>query len=439
MRVGSGVAAQVEGAWPYAPVLEALADLCRRHPALLDGLDDALRKEIESGLAGRRSEWTAAERAPAAVRRRRRTAPARRGGYRRGPGRRRRPSGRRRQPAAAALPGPQHRLRAGARRAGPPARGSAGTRPGPAEPARPRHRRHPRPAARYLDEDVRPWCAPSRRTPTTTSSTACLDRVRRLPFSVVELARIGRRRARPGRRVAASRPTLHRRQAQALAAAAILGTTFDTDEFIARHGAPRGRRATPPWTRRLAADCWCGPTRATSSAMPCSGTRCWPRSAAGPAARSAPAGRGRPAGLDRLADPDRPPPDPGRRPGRAVPWVMRGGATSAALGAYREALDDAGLRPRAGHGRRPGRAAVAARRPADGRGRPGRRRRVPRGAGRVPDPAERSKLRARLARAATFAGDLDTAAVALDGLTPDGSPDDADAADGPRQPGVLPG
>ena len=43
----------------------------------------------------------------------------------------------------------------------------------------------------------------------------------------------------------------------------------------------------------------------------------------------------------------------------------------------------------------------------------------------VSDPVERSKLRARLARAATFAGDLDTAAAALEGLTPDGSPDDA--------------
>jgi DNA-binding SARP family transcriptional activator/tetratricopeptide (TPR) repeat protein len=53
MHVGSGVAAQIPGAWPFAPVLEALAALCRRHPALLDGLDDALRTEIEAGLSGR--------------------------------------------------------------------------------------------------------------------------------------------------------------------------------------------------------------------------------------------------------------------------------------------------------------------------------------------------------------------------------------------------
>lgn len=52
MRVGTGVAAEIEGAWPYAPVLEALADLCRRHPALLDGLQDRFREEIERALSG---------------------------------------------------------------------------------------------------------------------------------------------------------------------------------------------------------------------------------------------------------------------------------------------------------------------------------------------------------------------------------------------------
>jgi DNA-binding SARP family transcriptional activator/tetratricopeptide (TPR) repeat protein len=58
-RVGSGVAARIAGAWPYAPVLEALADLCRRHPALLDGLDDTLKAEIENALSGRDIAWTA--------------------------------------------------------------------------------------------------------------------------------------------------------------------------------------------------------------------------------------------------------------------------------------------------------------------------------------------------------------------------------------------
>jgi DNA-binding SARP family transcriptional activator/tetratricopeptide (TPR) repeat protein len=57
-RVGQGIAAAVEGAWPYAPVLDALADLCRRHPTLLDGLGDTYRQEIERALAGAELTWS---------------------------------------------------------------------------------------------------------------------------------------------------------------------------------------------------------------------------------------------------------------------------------------------------------------------------------------------------------------------------------------------
>ncbi|WP_277208157.1 ATP-binding protein [Isoptericola croceus] len=57
-RTGHGVAAMVEGAWPYAPVLDALADLFRRHPTLLDGLDDTYRAEIERALAGEQLVWS---------------------------------------------------------------------------------------------------------------------------------------------------------------------------------------------------------------------------------------------------------------------------------------------------------------------------------------------------------------------------------------------
>jgi hypothetical protein len=56
-RVGRGQAAVIEGAWPYAPALEAIADLCRSHPALLDGLDDSLRSELEGALAGGAGSW----------------------------------------------------------------------------------------------------------------------------------------------------------------------------------------------------------------------------------------------------------------------------------------------------------------------------------------------------------------------------------------------
>ena len=58
LRVGVGTAAAIEGAWPYAPVLEALADLCRRYPALLDGVPDEYRVEIEGALRGTSPEWT---------------------------------------------------------------------------------------------------------------------------------------------------------------------------------------------------------------------------------------------------------------------------------------------------------------------------------------------------------------------------------------------
>ena len=53
----AGTASAVEGPWPYAPVLEALGDLCRQHPALLDGLGDTFRDEVERALSGRDVAW----------------------------------------------------------------------------------------------------------------------------------------------------------------------------------------------------------------------------------------------------------------------------------------------------------------------------------------------------------------------------------------------
>jgi DNA-binding SARP family transcriptional activator/tetratricopeptide (TPR) repeat protein len=57
-KVARGAASSVEGPWPYSPVLEALSALCRRHPALLDGLGDNYRAEIELALTGRELGWT---------------------------------------------------------------------------------------------------------------------------------------------------------------------------------------------------------------------------------------------------------------------------------------------------------------------------------------------------------------------------------------------
>ncbi len=57
-RTARGTASAVEGPWPYASVLEALGDLCRRHPALLDGLDDRYREELDRALSERQVSWS---------------------------------------------------------------------------------------------------------------------------------------------------------------------------------------------------------------------------------------------------------------------------------------------------------------------------------------------------------------------------------------------
>ncbi len=57
-RTARGTASSVEGPWPYATVLEAFADLCRQHPALLDGLEDAYYSEIERALSGKDVVWS---------------------------------------------------------------------------------------------------------------------------------------------------------------------------------------------------------------------------------------------------------------------------------------------------------------------------------------------------------------------------------------------
>ncbi len=57
-RVGHGSASTVEAPWPYAAVIDALADVCRRHASLLDGLSDSYRTEIDRVLSGDQRGWT---------------------------------------------------------------------------------------------------------------------------------------------------------------------------------------------------------------------------------------------------------------------------------------------------------------------------------------------------------------------------------------------
>jgi DNA-binding SARP family transcriptional activator len=51
-RIAGGTAAAIEGAWPYAPVAEAIADLTRINPTLLDDLPQQGRSELERMLTG---------------------------------------------------------------------------------------------------------------------------------------------------------------------------------------------------------------------------------------------------------------------------------------------------------------------------------------------------------------------------------------------------
>ena len=57
-HTGRGTAADVEGIWPYAVVLDVVQDLCRNDPDLLDSLEGRYRKEVDRALAGDEGEST---------------------------------------------------------------------------------------------------------------------------------------------------------------------------------------------------------------------------------------------------------------------------------------------------------------------------------------------------------------------------------------------
>ena len=58
LLVASGTAAPIEGAWPYAPIVEAIAGLARRHPWVLADLPEPAREELDHALSGAQAEWT---------------------------------------------------------------------------------------------------------------------------------------------------------------------------------------------------------------------------------------------------------------------------------------------------------------------------------------------------------------------------------------------
>ncbi len=422
MRVGSGAAAQIEGAWPYAPVLEAVADLCRRHPTLLDGLDDVLREEIERALSGRETPWrahTGDQRLFVAVTELVRLAAAGAG-------------------AVLVIDDAHDADDASARLIHYLARSTLTDRVLIVVAHRPklcpalaqiRHSLLGRGTAVTLDLSTlqRDDAVSLIRRHSPEAAPELVDAVWAasdgLPFAVVELARTSVD-GRPNAETVLP-PALSAAEIDALAAAAVLGVAFDTDEFIAVTGIAED-------------DAFAVIDRALEH-------RVLVRTDTGYAFRHALL---RDAALQRVPESrhvalhrqaaqalqtlERSPARIGfhlvwaGNRSAAVPWMLRAAETEAALGAYREALATlASVRDQA-HGadltRLLGLRADLLMAGADSGAVDAYREAL----ATTTEPALRSRLRARLARAASFAGDLETAAVALDGLTLDGSPDDAE-------------
>ena len=423
MRVGSGVAAHIEGAWPYAPVLEAIADLCRRHPTLLDGLDGSLKAEIESGLSGREVLWTTQsghQRLFVAVAELLRLAAA-------GPGAvlvvddahqsddaslrllhylaRSTHS----EPVLLVL---SHRLPAGDglvhMKRGLLGRGTASTLD-----VKPLSRADVAVLTRRLSPEA-----------TDVFVDNVWDASEGVPDVVVDLAREGK--AGHTLSAAAWLPSIMTdRQLRACAAVAILGSEFDTDEFLQTTGYPEEEAYAvldTALTQRLLIRTDTGYAfrdprfrEALLDGRQPPQLRALHRQAAA-ALESLDRSAGR-VGHHLLQGGD---------PAAAVPWLLKAAESAAALGANQEALATLDrVRPWAEGSHlaqllslraellmaRADASAVDAYREA---------------LAVATETGDRSRLRARLARAAIMGGDLETAAIALDGLVIDGSALDAD-------------
>jgi len=431
LRVGVGACAPVEGAWPYAPVVEALADLCRRHPSLLDGLHDEHREEIDRALARTDEAWgggSAHQRLFVATAELVRLAGATTGvllviddlhdaddaslrllHYVARSTRDQRVClllAHRRTPVPEIL--------AETRRSLLGRHGAAELELGPlaAGPAADLARRH--------------LAAPLAAPPAADGTDGLVDRIVALsgglPFAVAELAR---RAGEPGAALDAGLLSgLPPATREVLQRVAVVGLTFDTDELVALSGRPE-EEAFDHLDTALAASI-VEPTAAgyrfrhsllrdaLLEEVPPHRRRRIHRDAAdrliGLAASSARIGR-------HLLQ--------AGAAGEAAWWLLRAASTEAAIGAYRDALDlvDAVL-PHAGG---PQRAEALALRAdlLNALGDPmatAAYREALAGAA----PGTERGLRARLARSAVMSGDLDTAAAVIDGLETDGGPDDVD-------------
>jgi hypothetical protein len=421
MRVGAGVAARVEGGWPYAPVLEAVADLCRRHPALLDGLGDTFRDEIDRALSGRAGTWDgqgAHQRLFVATAELLRLAAAGSG-------------------AALVIDDADRADDASVRLLHYLARATVtervlvviGHRPvSGGTLAEARRTLLSRGAAVTIDLaplDPAPAEALVRRHAPRAGDDLVQSIVTAaggLPVTLVDLARAAAA-DRTGGPSGVLVAWLDQPARSALAAAAVLGSTFDTDELAGVAGLDEGAAFAVIDTAVAA-----GVVERTGVGFAFrTGSLRDALLGAASAAEQQVAHRRAAEVLARL----------GRSPARvghhlvqagdaaaAVPWVLQAAETEAALGAYRDALALLEpIRPQAAGddlvrllalradllGASGDIATVAAYRAALDAER---------------DPQARNRLRVRLARAATAVGDLDTAELALAGLVPDGGRSD---------------
>ena len=424
LRVGIGTAAAIEGAWPYAPVLEALADLCRRHPALLDGLADEYRVEIEGALRGTSPEWAGESRhqrlfVSAAELLRLASS----GGG-----------------AVLVVDDAHDADEASLRLLHYLSRAAVGERivivvahrPWPLRPAMDAMRRSligrgtsvPLDLGPLADEDIRRLAGRA-----VGDDEVLLERVVKLaggnPFAAVELARTAAAADdRAGPMGALVLRGLGGDATAALTRVAVLGAEFGTDEYVALSGVAEAQ-AYALLDEALAA----GAVERTGAGYRFRHSLVRDALLDGlPPHRLLPLHRQAAEGLRSLgASPAR----IGHQllqagdVGAAAPYLLQAARTDAAIGAYRDAL--ALIEAVRQDVPDPERGPLLALR-ADmlmATGDAGAVLAYREALGATDDAATRRRLLPQLARAATFAGDYATAAEALDGLEPDGSDDDA--------------
>jgi DNA-binding SARP family transcriptional activator/tetratricopeptide (TPR) repeat protein len=417
MRVGAGVAARIEGDWPYAPVLEALADLCRHHPTLLDGLDDAFRDEIERGLSGRQFSWDgqgAHQRLFVATAELLRLAAAGAG--------------------AVLIVDDAHDADEGSLRLlHYLARSTVterlliavGHRPAAGILAEVRQSLLARGSATALELTAlrTASAAALARRHAPAADPAALDAICEasagLPFAVVELARD----LRPDRSasLAAGLPEPVRR---AMSAAAVLGSTFDTDEFAGVTGmsdqdayAVLDEAVVRHVVQRTGGGYAFRHALIRESLLDIAGADARRDAHRRAAATLRRLGRS-PARIGHhLVQ--------GGQPAEAVPWILTAAETEAALGAYRDALATLDTVRAFASGAERARLLALRADLLSACGDLGAVLAYREALAATSDPGTRVWVRTQLARAATYAGDLDTAELALAGLELDGGENDA--------------